>query len=186
MFADGLEDGQEMGDTEEVADGFAHIGDFKRAACRFGVDVESNQRAEAAAIHVREMLEVENDSLGARKQLADLDVELLVDSGDQAARAVDHDEVIVAFNGEGEVVRALIGHFDWNLPLTVWDFRRAIVTYCGAERKRRLRSSPPTLDFECNRDVTPLDASLLCAGPSVRLVGDKMVTQVADSTCFSD
>jgi hypothetical protein len=54
---------------------------------------------------------------------------------------VDHDEVIVALNGEGEVVRALIGHFGWNLPLTVWDLRRAIVTYCGAERKRRLRSN---------------------------------------------
>ena len=64
LFADGLEDGQEMGDAEEVADGFAHVGDFKRAAYRFGVDVESNQRAEAAAIHVCEMLEVENDSLG--------------------------------------------------------------------------------------------------------------------------
>jgi len=135
MFADGLEDGQEMGDTEEVADGFAHVGDFKRAASRFGVDVEPNQRAEAAAIHVCEMLEVENDSLGAGKQLADLDVELLVDSGDQAARAVDHDEVIVAFYGECEVVRALIGHFGCDLPLAVRDFRRAIVTYCGAERK---------------------------------------------------
>jgi hypothetical protein len=52
---------------------------------------------------------------------------------------VDHDEVIVALNGECEVVRALIGHFGWNLPLTVtvWDSRRAIVTYCDAERKRR-------------------------------------------------
>jgi hypothetical protein len=138
MFADRLEDGQEMGDTEEVADGFAHVGDFKRAAYRFGVDVESNQRAEAAAIHVGEMLEIEDDSLGAGQQLADLDVELLVDSRDQAAGTVDHDEVIVALNGECEVVRALIGHFGWNLPLTVtvWDSRRAIVTYCDAERKR--------------------------------------------------
>ncbi len=65
MFADGLKDGQEMGDAEEIADGFAHIGDFEDAACRFGVDVKPNQRAQAAAIHVREMLEVENDSLGA-------------------------------------------------------------------------------------------------------------------------
>ena len=113
MFADRLEDGQEMGDAEEVADGFPHIGDFKRAACRFSVDVESNQRAEAAAIHVCEVLEVKNDSLGAGQQLADLDVELLVDSGDQTARAVDHDQVIVvvAFNGEAEVGRVLIGHF---------------------------------------------------------------------------
>lgn len=74
-----------MGNTKEAADGFAHVGDFKRATSRLGVDVESNEAAEAAAIHVREMLEVEHDSLGTGEQFAHFFVELLVDSGDQAA-----------------------------------------------------------------------------------------------------
>ncbi len=106
-----------MGHPKQVADGFAHIGDLQRAARRFSVDIESNQRTQAAAIHVREMLEVENDSLRSWQQLADLDIKLLVDSRDQTARAVHHDQVIVALNGEAEVGRALIRH-SRNLPLT--------------------------------------------------------------------
>jgi len=50
-----------MRDAEQVADRWAHVVDTQFAAGGFGVDVETHKRAEAAAVHVRELLEVEDD-----------------------------------------------------------------------------------------------------------------------------
>lgn len=137
MLADGFKDGQKMGDAKQVTDRLAHVGDFQHATGRLGVDIETNQSAESGAIHVCEVEEVEHDVFGAGDELANLDVKMVVQTRHQAACAAHYGGFPVAVNGEGEAVCwGLVGHLGRNLPLTVWDLCRAIVTHRGAERKR--------------------------------------------------
>jgi hypothetical protein len=78
MLADGLEDGKKMGDAEQVADGWAHVVDLQFAAGGFGVYVQADQRAEATAIHVGDVLKVKDDASGTGQQLANLGIEQMI------------------------------------------------------------------------------------------------------------
>ena len=99
-----------MGDAKQVADRWAHVVDLQFAAGGFGVDVQAHQRAEATAIHVGDVLKVKDDASGSGQQLADLGIEQMIQAGNQASVAVDHDAVLVALNREGETGYGLAGH----------------------------------------------------------------------------
>lgn len=75
MFADGLKSGKEMSDAEQVADRRAHVVDLEFAAGGFGVHIRTDERAEAAAIHMRDVLKIKNDASWTGQQLPNLGVE---------------------------------------------------------------------------------------------------------------
>jgi len=75
MFADGLKSGKKVGDAEQIADRWAHVVDFEFAARGFGVDIRTDQRAEAAAIHMRDVLKIKNDASWTGQQLSNFGVE---------------------------------------------------------------------------------------------------------------
>jgi len=99
-----------VGDAEQVADGWAHVLDLQFAARGFGVYVQADQRSEATAIHVGDVLEVKHDAGGSGQQLANLGVEQMIQAGNQASVARNHDAIFVPLNREGETGRRLAGH----------------------------------------------------------------------------
>lgn len=88
---------QEVGESQEVTNLFADIDELEGAACRFGGDVEADERAETHAVHAGEVGQVEDDSFRAGDELADVGVEIVADSGDQFAVAFHYDGVADAF-----------------------------------------------------------------------------------------
>ena len=72
--------------------------------------VEADQRAEATAIHVGDVLKVKNDASWTGQQLANFGVEQMIQAGNQASVTMDNDAVLVALNGEGEAGSGLAGH----------------------------------------------------------------------------
>jgi len=66
VFADDGEYRQEIGKAEKVANLFAKMHQFQVAANRAGRHVQTNQRAEARAVHVGKLFKVQHDSLGIR------------------------------------------------------------------------------------------------------------------------
>lgn len=110
MLADGLEDGEEMSDAEQVADRWPHVIDLQFAARGFGVDVQADQRAEATAIHMCYVLKIKNDAGWTGQQLANLGIEQMIQAGNQSSVAMNDDAIFIALNGEGQTMCGLAGH----------------------------------------------------------------------------
>lgn len=89
MFADLGEDIQETGDAEEFADAFAEVDELEGAAGGPGRGVEADESAEAHAVHVGHVAEVEDELFDFGEELLDRVVELIGDAGDQPALAKD-------------------------------------------------------------------------------------------------
>src|ERR1035438_9023529 len=88
VFANDGEDVQHIGDAEEVSNLLAQVDEFQTATCGFGRDVEASHGAQAHAVGMLEIGEVENDSAAVGNQLHDLGGEDVGGSGDEPALAV--------------------------------------------------------------------------------------------------
>src|ERR1700733_6046563 len=89
----------------------AEMHQFQAATCRFGRDVELNQGAEAHAVRMLQVGEVEDEPLRAGNELADLRGEELGDAGNELAVAVNGHHVVGALNVERDTGRRYrIGH----------------------------------------------------------------------------
>lgn len=137
MFADDDEDRQEIGHPEKLPDLSAEIDQYKFAACRAGGDVEANQCAEAHAVHVGKVGQVERDSFVIREQLPDLGIENVLDTRYQPAFASHNGFAVGTFNLKRE---STLGCFDGHKDLalsrrvggrkTVSVIVSVIVAYC--------------------------------------------------------
>jgi hypothetical protein len=104
-----------MGNTKKLPDRLPHVNEFQNTACRFGGNVKPNQRAQAGAVHVGQIRQIEHNSFPARNELADLAVEAIVYSCHQPATTVDDDETAASLNSERQTGWGCgIGHR--NLP----------------------------------------------------------------------
>ncbi len=63
VFAGDGEGWEEVGHDEKLADLFAEVAEFEGAALGFGGCVEANEGAQAHAVHVSEVGEIEDDAL---------------------------------------------------------------------------------------------------------------------------
>jgi hypothetical protein len=81
VLADDGESWKQVGHDEEVSDFFADVAEFEFAAVFAGGDVEANECAEAHAVHVGEVCEVEDKALVGGKQLGDGSVKELGETG---------------------------------------------------------------------------------------------------------
>lgn len=93
MFADDGEDGEEVGEGEEFFDSFAEVDEVELAARGFGRGVEADEGAQAHAVHIGEVAEIEDDTFGAGDEWADAGGEDVGDAVDQCPVAADDDEV---------------------------------------------------------------------------------------------
>ena len=73
-----------------------------RAACRPRGNVQPNQRAQARAVHVGQIGQVQQDSSGAWNQLADLEVKEIIHTRHQPATASHFGAVIGPVNGKSQ------------------------------------------------------------------------------------
>jgi len=87
MFAADPEDRQEIGHSKKLPDPFTQIDEFQIASGCPGRNVETNHGAEAHAIHVGEIRQVQYDALGVRNQLHDPYIEKISYSSHQFAAA---------------------------------------------------------------------------------------------------
>ena len=93
VFADDLQDRKKIGDAENLANAPADVGEFEFAfggACRH---IETDERAEAAAVYVSEFLEIEDDLFAFGKERADFAVEKISSAGYEFAVAVHDSDV---------------------------------------------------------------------------------------------
>lgn len=97
VFAHFAEDGEQVGDAEELADARGEIDELQFAAGGFGGDVEARDRADAHRVHVGEISEVEDDVLVVGDEALDVVGEYVGDAGDELAAAVDDHLVGFAF-----------------------------------------------------------------------------------------
>jgi hypothetical protein len=96
VFADDGEGWKEVGHDEEVSNFFADVAEFEFAAVFAGGDVEADECAEAHAVHVGEVCEVEDKALVGGKQLGDGSVKELGGTRQQFA--------VTAYDGGAAVV----------------------------------------------------------------------------------
>src|ERR1700739_1680049 len=82
-----------MGHTQKLPDRLSDVEELQRAACRFCGNVQPNERAQARAVHVGQIREVQYDSFGTRNQLAHLKVEAVAYSRHQPPGAPHGDAV---------------------------------------------------------------------------------------------
>ena len=75
---------------------------LKRAAGGFGGDVDAGQGAEAQAVHIGEIAQIEHHVFGAVEISADGGVENIRDAGDEFAVALDGDYIAGAVDVERE------------------------------------------------------------------------------------
>ena len=101
-FADGGEDRQQVGHNQELAYFFAEVVEFESASLASGADVQPDENAEAHAVHLVELGEVEDDALVVGHELGDRDVEEVGGFREQLAMAEDDDSVALVFDGECE------------------------------------------------------------------------------------
>jgi hypothetical protein len=99
-----------MGDAEQIADRWAHVIDLQLAAGGFRVDIQTHQRAESAAIHMRDVLKIKHDASRTRQQLANLCKKQLIQARDKASVAANDDTVFVTLNFKGQTGSGLAGH----------------------------------------------------------------------------
>jgi hypothetical protein len=93
VVADDLEYGYKMGHTQKLPNRLPNVEELQRAACRFCGNVQADQRAQARAVHVSQIREVQHDSFRARNQPADFQVEAVAHARHQAAGASHCDAV---------------------------------------------------------------------------------------------
>jgi hypothetical protein len=111
VFADDGEDGQEIGEAKEFADSLAHVEELHLASCGAGRGVETDEGAQAHAVHAGDAGEIEHDSFAARDDGANLGVEDVGQLGDQLSVAMDGDHFVGTFKFEGEAGRSwFVGH----------------------------------------------------------------------------
>lgn len=102
VVADDLEDGYKMRYAQKLPNRLPNVEELQSATRRFCGNVQPNQRAQARAVHVGEIREVQHDSFGARNQLADLQVEAVAHARHQAASASHCDAVAGPVNCDGQ------------------------------------------------------------------------------------
>lgn len=100
IAAGGFEDGEEMGEAEKFADGGAHVDELNFDASFVGGDIETDERAEAGAIHTGETGEIESDVFFMRKHFLDVRFEKRCAFGDQRAAAIKGERVMLLFGAD--------------------------------------------------------------------------------------
>lgn len=103
----GFKYGQQVCDSEEFSDAFIQVDQAKIAADSFGGDVQTHDCTEARAVHVIEVGQVKDDSLGLRNHGFDLGLQHRGVFGGQPAGAL-HDGRI--FHGEGMQLQPVSGN----------------------------------------------------------------------------
>ena len=71
VFADDGEDREEAGEAEQVANLFAEVDEFEAAACGLGRDIKADESADAHAVGVLDIGEIEDDAFGGGNQVDD-------------------------------------------------------------------------------------------------------------------
>jgi hypothetical protein len=113
--AGGLEDGEQVSYAKEVADGRAHVDELKDAIGFAGGYVESDESAEAGAVHAGEAGEIENDVLLVRKNSLYVRFEERGALSDQCAAAEEREDVLISLGLYGQLhwaLRRLFGLHD--------------------------------------------------------------------------
>lgn len=102
-LADNDEDIEEVGDAEEVANLATKVGEFETAAGGFGRDIEADEGADAHAVGVLEIGQIEDDTLMAGQQRANAGEEDGGGTSDKPAVAMHDGEAAGGgFDVEGE------------------------------------------------------------------------------------
>lgn len=102
-FSDDCEDVEKVGDAEEVLELLAELHELEAAASGLGGDVEADEGAEAHAVRMLNVGELDDDALARGDERADGGVEDVGGSGDEAAVADDEDDsvgVVLDLSGE--------------------------------------------------------------------------------------
>ena len=94
-----------MGDAEKVADGRAHVDELEFAIRFAGGDIETDEHAEAGAVHAGEIGEVENDALFAREQFLYMRFEQGRAFGDERTAAMQGEDVLLLMSAERQLER---------------------------------------------------------------------------------
>ena len=102
VLSDDGEDGQEIGEDEEVADLFAEVAKLQRAALVAGGDGEADKGAETHRVHLGEAVEIEDDALVAGEEIGDGLVEEVGGGREKLAAAEGDEGGGVVLEGEGE------------------------------------------------------------------------------------
>jgi len=89
VFAGEGEDGEQVGEDEEVADLLVEAAELDRGTATFRVNVKADDGAESHGVHVGEVGEVEDDALVSGKELGDRKVEEIGVTGQQFAVTAD-------------------------------------------------------------------------------------------------
>lgn len=80
---------EQVGERQQVLHLFAEVQELQLAACALGVDVEADEGAQAHAVDVGEVFEVEDEELAAGSNVLQVGVELVGEAGDEASVALD-------------------------------------------------------------------------------------------------
>jgi hypothetical protein len=100
-----------MGEAEEVANLLAEVDELEAGSGGFGGDVEANEGAEAHAVGVADVGEVEDDALVVRNEGANAVEENIGDAGDELAVAADDDVAGAVLDLDGkDGGRGGVGH----------------------------------------------------------------------------
>lgn len=111
VLADHGEAAQEVGEAEELLDTGADLVKVDATAGGFAGDDEADQGAEAHAVHIGDVAEVEHDALVLGHELAHAGVEVAADFRDQTTMEVDEGGSVFMFDFKGEdAVRLRLGH----------------------------------------------------------------------------
>jgi hypothetical protein len=101
VFGAGFEDGEKVGDAEEVADGRADVDELEFDIRFAGGDVKANEDSEAGAVHAGEFGEVEDDALFAREHFLHVRFEKRGRFGDERAAAMKYEDILLAIGTDG-------------------------------------------------------------------------------------
>jgi hypothetical protein len=97
-----FEEGEEVGHAEEGARGLVEVDEFEFAAAGAAGDVEGGERAEAAGVHMVDLLHVDDDAFFGGEQVADFVAELGRVVGGEFAVAFDDGGAFDAVGVEAE------------------------------------------------------------------------------------
>jgi hypothetical protein len=100
-----FENGENVGEAEEIADARAEVVELEFAFCGFRGDVEADERAEAGAVHIAEVGEVEDNAAFLREQGLYFGLEFRRSFHGQAAGAADDCGVFPGVGVEIELAR---------------------------------------------------------------------------------
>jgi hypothetical protein len=111
ILADDREDIEEMGEAEKIANLLAQVSELEAGSGGFGSNIEANESAEAGAVGVPEIGEIEDDAFVIRNERANAVEEDIGDARDQLSVAAHNDAVGAVFHLDGKDGRHCgVGH----------------------------------------------------------------------------